>query len=139
MPSILSVSVEADDLREATAFWQLVLRQPAPAVLTWALGAGSAFFELSDGVRLIISAPRKAPPAEWLGIELFTDDPDAERKRLDASGVPVSAVYDTDGGSRAFVVTGPEGQKFRVGTRWPLPTTDRDLTGASGPRERDVS
>jgi hypothetical protein len=134
----LSVSVETDDLSASIAFWRTVLEAPEPAVLTWAPGAGSAFFELADGVRLIVAAPRRrAGPSEWLGVELFADDPNRERERLLESDVSVSEVYETDGGSRAIVVTSPDGEKFRVGTRWLLPTNDTDLSG-SEPRERTV-
>ena len=120
-------------------FWRSVLNAAEPAVLSWAPGAGSAFFELDDGTRLIVSAPRRSSErTEWLGLELHTDDPDRERARLRALSVPVSEVYDTDGGSRACVVTSPEGQKFQLGTRWPLPTEDADLS-KTPPRERTLS
>jgi hypothetical protein len=63
-----------------------------------------------------------------LGIELFAVDPESERERLRDSGIRVSEMYETNGGSNAFVVTSPERQKFRIGTRWMLPTIDRDVT-----------
>jgi catechol 2,3-dioxygenase-like lactoylglutathione lyase family enzyme len=137
LTSILSVTVESDDLAGAVAFWRTVLDAAEPAVLTWAPDSGSAFFELADGTRLIVSAPRRTQAAEWLGVELLTADPQRERQRLSASGLTVSEVYDTDGGSRACVVTTPEGQKFRIGTRWPLPTMDADRSGQA-PRERTL-
>jgi hypothetical protein len=107
--------------------------------LRWGHGAGSAFFELSDGVRLIVNAPaRTSEHSEWLGLELEVADPVSEHTRLKSLGVSVSDVYETDGGSRAFIVTAPNGQKFRMGTRWPLPVRNADHTGRA-PKERDLS
>ena len=138
MPSLLSVSVEADDLDAAISFWKVVLAASDPAVLSWGLGSGSAFFEMDDGIRLVVNAPRRIPSVpEWLGIELFAADPEAERERLRDSGLRVSEMYETDGGSNAFVVTSPEGQKFRIGTRWLLPAIERDVM--EGPKERRMS
>jgi hypothetical protein len=135
---VQSVSVEADDLDAAISFWKVVLAAGDPAVITWGAGSGSAFFEMEHGIRLIVNAPRRTPNIpEWLGIELFAVDPKVERERLRGSGICVSEMYDTDGGSNAFVVTSPEGQKFRIGTRWPLPTNDREVT--EGPKERRLS
>ena len=138
MPTLLSVSVDSEDLDRDVRFWESVLATPCAAKLTWGAGAGSAFFELPDGVRLIVNAPPRSPrPPAWLGLELHVDDPVAEHDRLASGGVAVSDVYDTDGGSRAFVVTAPNGQQFRVGTRWPLPVVDADHTGRA-PKERDL-
>jgi hypothetical protein len=135
---VQSVSVEADDLDAALSFWKVVLAYRDPAVITWGAGTGSAFFEMEHGIRLIVNAPRRTPGIpEWLGIELFAVDPEAERERLRDSGIRVSEMYETDGGSNAFVVTSSEGQKFRIGTRWMLPTFDRDVT--EGPKERRLS
>jgi hypothetical protein len=135
---VLSVSVEADNFERAISFWKVVLAASDPAKLTWGDGSGSAFFEMDDGIRLIVNTPRRTPgiPA-WLGIELFAADPEAERERLRDSGLRVSEMYKTDGRSDAFVVTTPEGQKFRIGSRWQLPTIDRHVT--AGPREWRMS
>jgi hypothetical protein len=133
------VSVDSDDLDRDVQFWESILGTPCAAVLTWGPGAGSAFFELSDGVRLIVNAPpRTAQRPEWLGIELQVADPLSEHARLKALGIVVSDVYDTDGGSHALVVTAPNGQKLRVGTRWPLPSRNADHSGRA-PKERDLS
>jgi hypothetical protein len=130
--------VDSDDLDRDAQFWAAVLGSTCTAVMTWGSGAGSAFFELSDGVRLIVNAPRRnSEGPEWLGLELEVADPAAEHARLKSRGIAVSDLYDTDGGSRAFVVTAPNGQKFRMGTRWPLPVRDADLSGHS-PKERDL-
>ena len=118
MPVVLSVSVDSDDLDRDVKFWESILGVASAAVLTWGPGAGSAFFELPDGVRLIVNAPsRSAQQSEWLGLELQVAEPVAEHARLASLGIVVSDVYDTDGGSRAFVITAPNGQRFRVGTR----------------------
>jgi hypothetical protein len=135
---VLSVSVDSDDLDRDVQFWESILGNVCAAVLTWGPGAGSAFFELPDGVRLIVNAPpRSAQQPEWLNIELQVADPVSEHARLTSLGLLVSDVYDTDGGSRAFVVTAATGQKFRVGIRWPLPVRNADHSGQP-PKERDL-
>jgi hypothetical protein len=139
VPVILSVSVDSDDLDRDTKFWESILGFASAAVLTWGPAAGSAFFELRDGVRLIVNAPpRNAQQSEWLGLELEVAEPVSEHARLASLGIVVSDLYDTDGGSRAFVVTAPSGQKFRIGTRWPLPLRSTDHAGRA-PKERDLS
>jgi hypothetical protein len=131
--------VDSDDLDRDVQFWESILGLASSAVLTWGPGAGSAFFELPDGVRLIVNAPpRSAQHSEWLGLELEVAEPVSEHARLASLGVVVSDVYDTDGGSRAFVVTAPSGERFRIGTRWPLPVRNADHSGRA-PKERDLS
>jgi hypothetical protein len=135
----LSVSVDSDDLDRDAHFWEAILMARCAAVLTWGPSAGSAFFELPDGVRLILNAPpRSRATHEWLGLELEVVDPSSEQARLKSLGIAVSDVYETDGGSRAFVVTTPSGPKFRIGSRWPLPIRDADHSGRV-PKERDLS
>ena len=138
-PGMLSISLPADDLDRDVAFWETVLGTPRAAVLSWGENSGSAFFELAGGVRLIVTAPSpREGRAEWLGLEFETGDPQSTHARLAALGVAVSEVYDTDGGSRAIVVTTPSGQKFRMGTRWPLPAIDADFSRTT-PKERGLS
>jgi hypothetical protein len=81
----------------------------------------------------------RSAPREWLGLELEVTDPAAEHTRLAALGIRVSDVYTTDGGSTAVVVTAPDGQKFRIGTRWDLPGRDADLSCGPEPKERELS
>ena len=108
-------------------------------MLSWGPGAGSAFFELTDGTRIILSAPRRSSgPTEWLGLELHTDDPNANETVCVRWAVPtVSEVYDTDGGSRACVVDHPTIRSSGWERGWPLPTTDADLS-KTPPRERTL-
>lgn len=135
----LSISVDSDDLDRDAHFWETILGARCEAVLTWGPGAGSAFFELPDGVRLIVNAPpRVMEVPDWLGLELEVVDATSEHARLKSLGIAVSDVYETDGGSHAFVVTTPRGQKFRIGSRWPLPTRSADHRGRV-PKERDLS
>jgi hypothetical protein len=139
MARMLSVSVEVEELEDGIVFCEAVLGIGHAAVLTWAPGAGSAFFELADGVRLIVSSPpRSSDRPEWLGLELEVSDPVSEHDRLEALGIAVSDVYTTDGGSAAFVVTAANGQKLRIGTRWDLPVQNADLSGGPGPKERGL-
>jgi hypothetical protein len=77
---VQSVSLEADDLDAAISFWKVVLAASDPAVITWGASSGSAFFEIEHGIRLIVNAPRRTPSIpEWLGVELFAVDPEADR------------------------------------------------------------
>lgn len=121
---VLSVYLIVADLDRSVAFYRALFGRTERAVIPLGPDARGAFFELDDGTRVILARegdPPDVPKRPHLFVEWEIDGPDAECARLRAAGVKLAQdVHLTPGGSRAFHVEDPDGNRWRVGTRWPL-------------------
>jgi uncharacterized glyoxalase superfamily protein PhnB len=111
-------------LVEAFGFEQTVVHGNGDTVdhaeLAWPLGGG-----------IMLGSAREDPDDPWMlepgsfGCYVVTDDPDGLHERAVAAGARiVRELYDTDYGSRDFVVLDPEDNRWSFGTYRGEPRTE---------------
>jgi uncharacterized glyoxalase superfamily protein PhnB len=123
-----TVYITVRQFQRSLEFYRKVLGVREEMIMPWGHEPDEqgAFFELSDGTRIIVSyeVPHAvAPRRQYLWLELQVDDPRAFHDQLKSDGVPIKqSPYRTAAGSLAFDVTDPDGNDIRIGTRWTLPS-----------------
>src|SRR6188472_4518368 len=77
---------------------------------------GFAFVHLGDqSVFDLDLVAEMEPEANHAGCYIITDDVDAWHARLVTASLPVTAIEDTPWGMHEFTLTGPSGNRIRVG------------------------